>query len=57
MNSVMAMKRYHIGKVYRRDQPIMSKGRLREFYQCVSWTFRISHSLDYSLISGCRILI
>lgn len=28
------MKRYQIAKVYRRDQPIMTKGRLREFYQC-----------------------
>ena len=28
------MKRYHIAKVYRRDQPIMTKGRYREFYQC-----------------------
>lgn len=28
------MKRYHIAKVYRRDQPVMTKGRLREFYQC-----------------------
>lgn len=28
------MKRYHIGKVYRRDQPALSKGRMREFYQC-----------------------
>lgn len=27
-------KRYHIAKVYRRDQPAMTKGRLREFYQC-----------------------
>lgn len=36
MNGVVAMKRYHIGKVYRRDQPVMSKGRMREFYQCVS---------------------
>lgn len=27
-------KRYHIGKVYRRDQPVMTKGRMREFYQC-----------------------
>jgi histidyl-tRNA synthetase len=31
-----SIKRYHIGKVYRRDQPAMSKGRMREFYQCVS---------------------
>lgn len=30
-----SIKRYHIGKVYRRDQPAMSKGRMREFYQCV----------------------
>ena len=28
------MKRYHIAKVYRRDQPAMTKGRFREFYQC-----------------------
>jgi len=28
------IKRYHIGKVYRRDQPMMNKGRYREFYQC-----------------------
>ena len=28
------MKRYHIAKVYRRDQPQMTKGRFREFYQC-----------------------
>jgi len=31
-----AMKRYHIAKVYRRDAPAMTKGRMREFYQCVS---------------------
>ncbi|KAL7414313.1 hypothetical protein BDY24DRAFT_386502 [Mrakia frigida] len=34
MNGITAMKRYHIAKVYRRDQPAISKGRLREFYQC-----------------------
>lgn len=35
MNSdVRSMKRYHIAKVYRRDQPAMTKGRMREFYQC-----------------------
>ena len=28
------MKRFHIGKVYRRDNPQISKGRFREFYQC-----------------------
>lgn len=30
------IKRYQIAKVYRRDQPAMTKGRMREFYQCVS---------------------
>jgi histidyl-tRNA synthetase len=35
MNSdVRSIKRYHIAKVYRRDQPAISKGRMREFYQC-----------------------
>lgn len=29
-----SIKRYHIAKVYRRDQPAMTKGRMREFYQC-----------------------
>ncbi|KAG0044215.1 Cytoplasmic and mitochondrial histidine tRNA synthetase [Gryganskiella cystojenkinii] len=28
------IKRYHIAKVYRRDQPAMTKGRMREFFQC-----------------------
>lgn len=31
---VKNVKRYHIAKVYRRDQPAMTKGRMREFYQC-----------------------
>ena len=29
------IKRYHIARVYRRDQPAMNRGRYREFYQCV----------------------
>lgn len=32
--SVKSVKRYAISKVYRRDQPAMAKGRMREFYQC-----------------------
>ena len=28
------IKRYHIAKVYRRDNPSIKQGRLREFYQC-----------------------
>ena len=35
MNHLKALKRYHIAKVYRRDNPAMTKGRYREFYQCV----------------------
>ncbi len=31
---IQKIKRYHIAKVYRRDQPAMTKGRMREFYQC-----------------------
>jgi histidyl-tRNA synthetase len=34
MNAIQNIKRYHIAKVYRRDQPAMTKGRMREFYQC-----------------------
>ena len=32
--NIQSIKRYHIAKVYRRDKPAMSKGRMREFYQC-----------------------
>lgn len=32
--TIQTIKRYHIAKVYRRDQPAMKKGRMREFYQC-----------------------
>ncbi len=32
-NGIQKIRRYSIGKVYRRDQPQISKGRLREFYQ------------------------
>jgi histidyl-tRNA synthetase len=32
--SIGGIKRYHIAKVYRRDQPAIQKGRMREFYQC-----------------------
>ncbi|KAE8445035.1 Cytoplasmic and mitochondrial histidine tRNA synthetase, partial [Mollisiaceae sp. DMI_Dod_QoI] len=31
---IQQIKRYQIEKVYRRDQPAMTKGRMREFYQC-----------------------
>ena len=34
MNKISNIKRYHIARVYRRDNPVMTKGRYREFYQC-----------------------
>ncbi|GLH03358.1 Elongation factor 1-beta' [Gryllus bimaculatus] len=34
MNKITNIKRYHIAKVYRRDNPAMTKGRYREFFQC-----------------------
>lgn len=34
MNKISNIKRYHIAKVYRRDNPSIARGRLREFYQC-----------------------
>jgi len=33
-HGVKSIKRYHIARVYRRDNPVISKGRFREFYQC-----------------------
>lgn len=32
--NVKHIRRYQIAKVYRRDQPAIARGRLREFYQC-----------------------
>ncbi|KAM9731311.1 histidine--tRNA ligase, mitochondrial isoform 1-T1 [Dama dama] len=34
MNKVKKMKRYHVGKVWRRESPTIVQGRYREFYQC-----------------------
>jgi histidyl-tRNA synthetase len=34
MNSFGNIKRYHMAKVYRRDNPAITRGRYREFYQC-----------------------
>lgn len=33
-NKIYSLRRYQIGKVFRRDQPAITKGRYREFYQC-----------------------
>eukprot|EP01004_Peranema_trichophorum_P003589 NODE_256_length_3135_cov_49.266600_g221_i0.p1 GENE.NODE_256_length_3135_cov_49.266600_g221_i0~~NODE_256_length_3135_cov_49.266600_g221_i0.p1 ORF type:complete len:784 (-),score=93.55 NODE_256_length_3135_cov_49.266600_g221_i0:725-3076(-) len=34
MNQITEMKRYHIGPVFRRDNPSEAQGRFRQFYQC-----------------------
>src|SRR5438045_3903690 len=34
MDNIASVKRYHLAKVYRRDQPAVQKGRMREFFQC-----------------------
>ncbi|BES99225.1 histidyl-tRNA synthetase [Nesidiocoris tenuis] len=34
MNKITNIKRYQIAKVYRRDNPAMTRGRYREFFQC-----------------------
>lgn len=44
--NIQQIKRYHIAKVYRRDQPAVSKGRMREFYQC---DFDIAGAFDAML--------
>ncbi|KAF8545445.1 hypothetical protein BDD12DRAFT_914949 [Trichophaea hybrida] len=49
---IQHIKRYHIAKVYRRDQPAMSKGRMREFYQC---DFDIAGSYD-SMLPDAEVL-
>jgi histidyl-tRNA synthetase len=34
LHGLSNIKRFHIARVYRRDNPAMNKGRFREFYQC-----------------------
>ncbi|CAP97576.1 Cytoplasmic and mitochondrial histidine tRNA synthetase [Penicillium rubens] len=49
---VRSIKRYHIAKVYRRDQPAINKGRMREFYQC---DFDIAGTFD-AMVPDAEIL-
>ncbi|XP_017485010.1 PREDICTED: histidine--tRNA ligase, cytoplasmic isoform X2 [Rhagoletis zephyria] len=46
MSKISTLKRYHIAKVYRRDNPAMTRGRYREFYQC---DFDIAGTFDHML--------
>lgn len=52
MNGIANIKRYHIAKVYRRDQPAMTKGRMREFYQC---DFDVAGAYD-SMVPDAEVL-
>jgi len=59
MNSVGNIKRYHIAKVYRRDQPVMAKGRYREFYQCdfdIAGSYSAMTADAEAITVGCEIL-
>lgn len=47
------VSRYQIAKVYRRDQPVISRGRYREFYQC---DFDIAGEYE-SMIPDAEILL
>ena len=51
MNKINKIKRYHIAKVYRRDNPAMTRGRYREFYQCVSVSF---HFISFIILQGTK---
>lgn len=50
--NIKNIKRFHIGKLYRRDQPNMTKGRYREFTQC---DFDIAGKYD-SMIPDAEVL-
>lgn len=55
MHSVGNIKRFHIAKVYRRDNPAIARGRYREFYQCdfdVAGVSCVSHSSVFLFILG-----
>ena len=48
-----SVKRYAIAKVYRRDQPAVGKGRMREFYQC---DFDIAGQSGDPMVSDAEVL-
>ncbi len=58
-NSIGKIKKYQIGKVYRRDQPQKNRGRYREFYQCdfdIAGEYPIGYSEIEILQIICEIL-
>ncbi len=48
---ITQIKRYHLAKVYRRDQPAVSKGRMREFVGAIFLSLQITVANMASLIS------
>lgn len=52
MSGTRQIKRFQIGKVYRRDQPTIWRGRMREVYQC---DFDYAGDLDL-MISDAEVL-
>ena len=52
MNNISFLKRHHIAKVYRRDNPSIQKGRMREFYQC---DFDVAGECE-SMVSDAEVL-
>ena len=58
MNKIKQIKRFHIDRVYRRDQPKMTLGRYREFYQCVSASIQmLKNSCQVCIIFRISILL
>lgn len=58
-NKLKSMVRYEIGKVYRRDNPSIAKGRFREFYQCdidFAGSFDLMEADSECLVILCEIL-
>ncbi|EFW99420.1 histidyl-tRNA mitochondrial precursor [Grosmannia clavigera kw1407] len=51
--TVRQIQRFQIGKVYRRDQPALARGRLREFWQC---DFDIAGRAHDRMMSDAKIL-
>lgn len=59
LNAVGNIKRFHIAKVYRRDQPNMARGRYREFYQCdfdIAGNYSLMVPDSEVLSAACEIL-
>lgn len=57
MKGLKTIRRYQIGKVYRRDNPNVKYGRLREFYQCDFDIVSMDNNLLYSELEILELLV